>query len=223
MCFNEREILILICCFIKNCFSSPYISCNICFGSFVLLTDFFPEHSTVTASFVFSLSASASSSRPPPSASSSNPSPSTSFPFSFCQTYVLGPLSLRQDAPFLAGLTGDFCHVFLRRLKVHLEIEDDEGILRENFPSPPSRCRSGSGSGSLATTAYRFSFGSPSATIHTRFLGICLLLSIARRSLIFIRLFNNTSAKDLVRFISLLRTFHCNFVINYKRCKYIQN
>lgn len=165
-------------------FSSSYFLCNILLDFLLLLTDFFLERLTATGIFLsLSTAASASSCR------------SSSFPFSFCQLYILLPLFFGQSAPFLTGQSGDFCHVLIGHLKVHLKIKDDEGILRHNSPS-------GSPSGSVfpATAAYRSSSIPSSTTIYTCFLlRICLL-----RLFYLIQFFNNTSAKDFGRFISLL-------------------
>jgi len=78
--------------------------------------------------------------------SSSRQSPAASSSFSLCQKYILLSLLLGQVAPFFASLSSDFRHVFFRHLIIHLEIEDNKGILRDNFSSSPS----GSGSGSSA-------------------------------------------------------------------------
>lgn len=160
-------------------FSSSYFLCNILLDSLLLLTDFFLERLTATWIFL-SLNTAASA--------SSSSCRSSSFPFSFCQLYILLPLFFGQSAPFLTGLSGDFCHVLVGHLRVHLKIKDDEGILRHNSLSSRSIFS--------ATAAYHFSPIPSSTTIYTR---ICLRLLFY-----LIRFFNNTSAKSFDRFISLL-------------------
>jgi len=135
-------------------------------------------------------------------AASVSPSASATSPaLSLCLAYVLLSLFLGHGAPYLASLPSHFRHGSTGRFEIHLEVEDDEGILRDDSPSL-SLLR-------FAATCFMLPASPATASHRACFVGLAVLL----HGLLFcIRILYDLSAKGFGRFLSHICRLYHNFV-----------